>query len=205
MTVLADALVVAGGIFLGRVLARVVVRRKRKSVAVGPASPGPSDRFEGWPARLGDVLVRRVERDEAWLAGGLLFAEESPVAALFVAPEGVGERAVYVRPGFVVWLSAAPGALTPPLREPPSSLEVDGTRFDRSRRLPVRVQAMGTGAPAVGDRAVLGEYTARAGVDRLVVVAGADALWVGRGAVLSDGEYEVLPGGSATLDVPRST
>ena len=198
MSLLADAVVIAAGIFLGRVLARVFRRQRAPATTEQPA-PSPVDRFEGWPVRLGDVLVRRLERDEAWLAGGLVFAEERPVAALFVAPEVRGDRAVYVRPPVVVWLAAVSGVVAASLRDPPPTLEVEGVRFDRSRRLPVRVEAIGTGAPKVGDRAVLGEYAEQAGVDRLVVVMGGDAVWVGRGAVLSEGEYDVLPGGSATL------
>jgi hypothetical protein len=62
----------------------------------------------------------------------------------------------------------------------------------------VRVERLGTGAPDVGKRAVLGEYAA-AGAERLVVVAGSDAAFAWRGVVMAEGEYEVLPGGKATL------
>ena len=46
-------------------------------------------------------------------------------------------------------------------------------RYERARRLPVRVSRVGTGAPAVGERAVVAEYAGPAGA-RLLVVAGTD-------------------------------
>ena len=59
-----------------------------------PAAGPPPATF---PCKLGDVVVRAAEGDEAWLAGVLMFEEDRPVAALFVAPEAGGNRAVFVR------------------------------------------------------------------------------------------------------------
>jgi len=218
-----EAAVVAGGIFLGRLLSRVVKRRRiaarlptgdgsGDTESASGESDGESDSetdesLEGFVCRLGDVLLRRVEGDEAWLAGALVLAEERPVAALFIAPEAHGDRAIFV-PGpkqtVLTWLApVAAGelgfaSLVTPGGEPPRTLEHGGTRFERTRRLPVRVERLGTGAPHVGKRAIIGEYAA-AGAERLLVIAGADAALAWRGVAMTEGEYDVLPGGKTTL------
>jgi hypothetical protein len=265
-----DAVVVAGGIFLGRLVARALRRRRQRQTAVdatasrsddatasrsddaasrsedaeAPGSgdaeasrskePHPeasidepasrsknaersahpksargiggvernaSDALVGFVCRLGDVVVRRLEGDEAWLAGALVFAEERPMIVLFIAPDAGGGRAVLVPgPGQTTlsWLSPIEPGQVPAGGEPPQALEHAGMRFERTRRLPVRVQRLGTGAPRVGTSAVIGEYAA-AGLERLVIVAGSDAALAWRGVSLSAAEYEVLPGGQSTL------
>jgi hypothetical protein len=243
VTLALDAVVVAGGIFLGRLVARVLRRRRREQTGEAEASrasdaeasrsaeanaPRSSDGTTG-PARrrsndakatpnratpppdavtltgfvcgLGDVVVRRLEGDEAWLAGALVFAEEGPVAALFVAPVAGGERAVLV-PGAMqttlAWLVPLAAGDVAVSGDAPQALEHEGAHFERTRRLPVRVQRLGTGAPEVGATAVLGEYSG-AGLDRLVVVVGSSAVLAWRGVALSKAEYDVLPGGQSTL------
>ncbi len=254
MTLALDVVVVAGGIFLGRLVARVLRKRKQQTVDAeasrtndaeasrtndadasrtndAEASPssdaeasrgaGPEGRrssdskaagkavasskaatLDGFVCRLGDVVVRRLEGDEAWLAGALVFAEERPVAALFIAPVAGGERAVLV-PGAaqttLSWLAPlSPGEVTV-AGDAPQALEHGGTHFERTRRLPVRVQQIGTGAPEVGATAVLGEYSG-AGLERLFVVVGSAAVVAWRGVTLSRAEYDVLPGGQSTLE-----
>lgn len=215
-----EAAVVAGGIFLGRLLSRVM--KRRRMAAALPAGDGDDtasesgesdgdgetdEALEGFVCRLGDVLLRRVEGDEAWLAGALVLAEDRPVAALFIAPEAHGDRAIFVpgpRQTVLTWLApVAAGelgvaSLVTPGGEPPRTLEHAGVRFERTRRLPVRVERLGTGAPHVGARAIVGEYTA-AGAERLLVIAGADAALAWRGVAMTEGEYDVLPSGKTTL------
>jgi hypothetical protein len=161
-----------------------------------------ADALTGFVCKLGDVVVRRLEGDEAWLAGALVLAEERPVAVLFIAPDAGGERAVLV-PGpsqtTLTWLAPLAAGQVTVGRDPPQALEHAGTHFERTRRLPVRVQTLGTGAPRVGASAVLGEYAA-AGLERLVVVAGSVAALAWRGVSLSEAEYDVLPGGQSTLE-----
>ncbi len=233
MTLAVDAVVVAGGIFLGRLVARVLRKRRQEragatrssdaeSSGAGDATrphgseerrPGdansshrsPSskpDPLDGFVCRLGDVVVRRLEGDEAWLAGALVFAEEGPVAVLFIAPVAGGERAVLV-PGpaqsTLTWLSPLAVGEVAVTGDAPQALEHGGTHFERARRLPVRVQRFGTGAPDVGATAVLGEYSG-AGLERLVVVVGSAAVLAWRGLALSVAEYDVLPGGQSTLE-----
>jgi hypothetical protein len=226
VTLAVDAVVVAGGIFLGRLVARALRRRRQRqsdpeadaeasrpvdaeapsaraeaSRAAGRDGRDPSDVLAGFVCRLGDVVVRRLEGDEAWLAGVLVLAEERPVAALFIAPDSGGERAVLV-PGpaqaTLAWLSPIPTGEVALGREPPQALEHRGTHFERTRRLPVHVQPLGAGVPQVGARAVIAEYAAD-GLERLVVVVGSDAALAWRGVSLSEAEYDVLPGGQSTL------
>jgi hypothetical protein len=208
VTILVDALVVAGGFVLGRwIIRRVRARRgadaRAPSGGVAPeARTSARDPLASFSCKLGDVVVRVVERDEAWLAGALVLEEERPVAALFVAPEAGGDRALFVRdaPGAgLTWLAPVAEGQLALTKDPPHALELRGARFERVRRLPVRVSRVGTGAPAVGDRAVVAEY-AGADADRLLVVAGSERTLAWRGVALRESEYDVLPGGKATLE-----
>ncbi len=163
---------------------------------------GPHAHLVGFPCQLGDVLMR-ITGEEAWLAGGLVLSEESPVAALFVAPDAGHDCAIYVRPApreAVFWLEPLdPGAVLVG-GEPPSSVEHGGIRFDRVRRLPLRPKRIGVGAPDVGDAVVVAEY-ASAGAERLLVMrstSGASHAY--RGEELEVSAYEVIPSGKSTLD-----
>jgi hypothetical protein len=197
VTLLVDVLVIAGGVVLGRWIARSI-RARRGTVGEGAAGKDapvpPPDPLQDFPCKLGDVILRAAEHDEAWLAGALVFEEDAPVAALFVAPEAGGDRALFVRVGGgIVWLSPTSTAAIGKTPEPPHTLELGGVRYERTRRLPVRVSRVGSGAPAVGAKALVVEYGGAA-VDRLLVVAGSEQTLVWQGVQLSEGEYEVLPG-----------
>jgi hypothetical protein len=200
VSVVLDALVLFGGIALGRWVARSIRgkrQRENPSLPSGPDAPRAApDPFAAFPCKLGDVVVRAVERDEAWLAGALVFEEERPVAVLFVAPEAGGDRAVFVRdaPGAALtWLSPLAGGELSLTSDPPFTLEHHGTRFERARRLPVRVAQLGAGAPNVGARAVVAEYEGP-GTQRMVVVAGAEQTLAWEGVALAPLEYDVWPG-----------
>ncbi len=207
MTLAVEAAVIAGGIFLGRMIARVLHRRGAKKMAAlrlenrSASGVEAGDLLLGFACKLGDVVVRRFEGDEAWLAGVLVLAEDRPVAALFIAPDAQGERAVFVRGAAettLTWLTPlAPGQVALS-GDPPPAIEHAGARFRRTRRLPVRVERLGTGAPNIGARAVVGEYAA-SGLERLIVLVGTDASFAWRGVSLSEAEYDILPGGHATL------
>jgi hypothetical protein len=208
VTLLVDALLVAGGLVLGRwIVGRVRARRAAAGAggddkAAGAAAPVARDPLASFPCKVGDVVVRVAERDEAWLAGALLLEEERPVAALFVAPEAGGDRALFVRdaPGAgMTWLAPLEKGTLPLTKDPPHALEHEGHRFERTRRLPVRVSRLGTGAPSVGDRAVVAEY-AGAAAERLLVVAGSEETLAWKGVALREDEYDVLPGGKSTLE-----
>lgn len=163
---------------------------------------GPHAHLEGFPCQLGDVLMR-LTGEEAWLAGGLVLSEEGPVAALFVAPDAGHDCAIYARPQpreAIFWLAPLdPGAVLVG-GEPPTSVEHEGIRFDRVRRLPLRPRRIGVGAPDVGDAVVLAEY-ASAGAERLLVMRSSSGTsHAFRGVELEPSSYEVIASGRSTLD-----
>jgi hypothetical protein len=202
VSIVADVLVIASGIWLWRFLAS---RRDSKGAASATDDlTGRGQPLDAMVCQLGDVIVRRLDHDEAWLAGALVFSESRPVAALFVAPEVRQDRAVFVRAAAreLAWLTPVVEAVEAPGGEPPNAIEHNGLRFRRQRRHPVHVDRVGTGAPAVGDRAVVAEYVG-AGADRMLVVAGAEATLAWCGVVVADGSYDVLPGPtSGRVDEP---
>jgi hypothetical protein len=206
VTLLLDAALVVGGLALGRWIVRRIRARgttpPHGTPADGAGSEAPaSEPPASFPCKLGDVVVRVAEGDEAWLAGALMLAEDRPVAALFVAPEAGGDRAVFVRdaPGAgMTWLTPIAKDAPVVTTDPPHALEHHGVRYERARRLPVRVSRVGTGAPSVGDRAVVAEYAGPAAM-RLVVVAGNERTLSWKGVALTEGEYDVLPGSPETL------
>ena len=162
---------------------------------------GPSAHLEGFPCQLGDVIMR-LTGEEAWLAGGVVLSEEAPIAALFVAPDAGQDCAIYARPRpreSIFWmLPLDPGAVLVG-GEPPSSVEHDGIRFDRVRRLPLRPKRIGVGAPDVGDSVILAEY-ASAGSERLLVIRSTmGTSFAYRGEELAMSSYEVIASGRATL------
>jgi hypothetical protein len=201
VSLLAAVVGVAGGVILGRMV-RLAIRTARGRPQ--PTVPEPLDEggaFTGLPCKLGDVVVRRVEGDEAWLAGALVFFEDRPVGALFVAPEARRDLAVLAREARseLAWLAPASNAGVFAGRDPPSAIEHDGLRFDRTRRTPVRVERLGTGAPAVGATAIVAEYSGP-GAERYLLVAGAESTLAWRGVSLTERDYDVLPSGRSTLD-----
>jgi hypothetical protein len=175
--------------------------KKAKDDATAAAkAKAAADPFASFSVKLGDVVMR-TSGDEAWLAGALVFAEEVPTAALYVAPDAGGDRAIFARPkpdDALVWLEPLAAGEVVTGAEPPTTIEHAGVRFERARRLPVRVSRAGTGAPDMGERAIVAEYHARGGERLLVVVGAQTRAW--RGAVLEPGMYEVLPSGKSTLE-----
>ena len=143
--------------------------------------------------------MRVIDGAEAWLAGALVLREDAPAAVLFIAPDASGERAIYVRPrpiAEIAWLTPVPRDALTVGAEPPSALEIEGVRFERNRRLPLRTQRVGTGTPDVGETAILGEYRAASGEVAIVIVTDGIARgW--RGRRLGEGEFEVWDGEKA--------
>jgi len=170
----------------------------------GKPLPDAGSQLPGFPCQLGDVILRRIG-DEAWLEGGLVLSEDTPVSVLFVAPEGKELRGVYVRPKptlDVYWLTPLPATAFTVGQEPPTSIEHDGQRYERARRLPLRARRIGTGAPEVGDTVLCAEYTGP-GAERLLILVpqgpdgGARSVWAGE--ALYEGMYDVLGSGMSTI------
>jgi hypothetical protein len=208
----------AGGLLLGRYLSRGAraqreddARAKKSSGdgAVDPASSPsgaapvvtpPRDLFAAFPCKLGDVVMRS-GGGEAWLAGACVFSEDAPVSALFIAPEAGADVAVYARAAASAslwWMHALAGDELPRFTDPPTSLEHGETRFERRRRLPLAIARRGSGAPDLGDTAVIAEY-ASSGADQLLLVIHEGGFHAWRGTALDAGMYEVIPSGDSTL------
>jgi hypothetical protein len=160
------------------------------------ARPEEAVDWSAFPCALGDVVMRTLDGAEAWLGGAIVLLEDAPAAVLFVAPDAAGERAIYARPRPSVelaWLMPVRRDALTVGAEPPSAIEIDGVRFERRRRLPLRAQRVGTGAPDVGGTTIVGEYGAASGEVAIVLVAeGVARAW--RGRRLEEGEYEVWSG-----------
>lgn len=210
MSLIVTSLLVAGGVILGRFLARSRQSPKdepeeedqRGTVEEKTKAPPKEarDPLENITCKLGDVVMRGVG-EEAWLAGVLVLEEQMAVGALFVAPEAKQDRALFARPQpseEIVWLAPIEGEKLGVAKEPPASLEHGGDRFERTKRLPVRVTRLGSGAPAIGATAIFAEYTSL-GNERIIVVVG-DTIAAYRGQVLESGTFTILPSGKSTLD-----
>ncbi len=220
MSLLFATLGVAGGVIVGRAIVRALrgggtppADAPRDAAAAGAsagagasaagasAAPAPpKDPYEGFPCRLGDVVMAH-HGEEAWLAGALVFSEKMPRAVLFIAPDAGGDRALYVRPApdpSVLWMTPLPEKALVVGRDPPPSIEHEQQRFERTRRLPFRAERAGTGAPDVGQDVIVAEYSGGGAEDRIVVVVGQSGARAYRGRKLTEGTYDVLPGGGDT-------
>jgi len=203
VSVLITSVLVGCGILVGRLIARGSSSNKDDEPA--PAAPEekkddvkatapPTPNLDAFPCKLGDVVLRGTG-EEAWLAGALVLREgDEPAAVLYFSPEAGGDRAVLARPASqeITWLVEEKG-VTVPLGEPPTALEAGTDRYERRRRLPLRAERVGTGAPDVGKDVILAEYTGL-GDDCLVVLATKDRVVAFRGPSLGAGAYDVLPG-----------
>jgi hypothetical protein len=200
LSLLVTSLAVAGGILVGRALSRAW-RRPESASKPSPNLQAPPkaavDPLASFPCHLGDVILGNGEQ-EAWLSGALVFSEAAPTAALFIAPDAGGDRAILARPApdaSLVWMMPLRSGELPAFREPPSTLEHGQERFERRRRLPLRVSRVGTGAPDVGSEVIFAEYAAPMG-ERLILLIASQAVHAWRGRVLEEGTYDRLPGGA---------
>jgi len=217
LTVLASVLGAAG-----------ITQLRRRKAILGPAPAATSagsvlpsgaltDRAR-FGAILGDVFLR-TSGDTALCESALVFSEgEHAVAVLFGGPDRGGETSVYVLPppaSSVFWLTEMGdvdrGALAvDPSRsnqEPPTVVEVRGTTFERTRRLPVTAIGFGPSASVVASGGTLAEYPAGNGERMVAYFSSAHGPRAYRGVELLAGTFEVLPGGEAPLPAvkPRAS
>ena len=175
---------------------------KKKRPRAQPTAAKASNRLDGFACQLGDVLMR-ITGEEAWLAGGLVLSEDAPIAVLFVAPDAGHDIAIYVRPeprSHLFWLAPLEPSAILVGGDTPSSVEHDGIRFERARKLPLRPRRIGVGAPDVGDTVIVAEY-ASTGADRLLVLKSTNGtVHAYRGQELDESSYEVIASGDTTLD-----
>jgi hypothetical protein len=182
------ALLVAGGAMIGALAARALGRRRVSMAADDERARAALSSREQTPGlAVGDVVSVRGEH--AWLEGGWMLYEGSRrVGAVLFAPELVLVEAAGPRPA---WYKAWPAALgiATTLPEPPASLEHDGERFERRRRIPVRIEPLGEAPAPPGEAALFAEYYGLSG-DCLWMVRSALATAAFRGARLRDEELE---------------
>ncbi len=170
MSLIVAALAIGGSALIAGLATRYAVKRRVQPVAPPPVLPSPPSPLAraGFEIELGDVievLGRELWLEEAWL----LTEGREPVAALFGAREA--SLLVLPPPAGTLYLLDVVEIDLP--EEPPSSIESRGVRFERVRRLPVEVAAVGKSAPLPWTDGLLSEYR---GLE-------SEALWVlGRGA-----------------------
>jgi len=205
MSVLITSVLVGCGILVGRLIARGSSKEEKppqdaaepeNKDDVKPKEPARerAPNLDAFPCKLGDVVLRSTG-EEAWLAGAIVLREgDEPAAVVYFSPEAGGDRAVLARPASqeITWLAEEKG-VTVPLGEPPTALEAGTDRYERRRRLPLRAERFGSGAPDLGRDVILAEYTGL-GDDCLVVLASKERVVAFRGPSLGAGAYDVLPG-----------
>lgn len=219
MSLIATGLAVVGGILLGRLVGSSLFEKKKPPAAkdeeqddegaskakgermTNAKKAVPEAQLEGFPCRLGDVILRSTG-EEAWLAGAVVLHETDapPLFALFHSPDSGGDRAVLAEPSedaALLWLQpiSDPGVRG----EPPSAIEHEGAHFDRRRRLPLHAARIGTGTPDVAKSVIFAEYTG-VGDSRLIVLSGDGACHAYLGQSMLAGSYDVLPSGKSTLE-----
>jgi hypothetical protein len=184
----AGALLVAGGAMIGALAARALGRRRVSTGADDERARAALSNPEHTPGlAVGDVVCVRGEH--AWLEGGWMLYEGSRrVGVVLFAPDVVLVESAGPRP---TWYKAWPAALgiASTVPEPPASLEHDGERFERRRRIPVRVEPLGVAPAPPGEAALFAEYHGLSG-DCLWMVRSSLATAVFRGARLRDEELE---------------
>lgn len=199
MSLVLAAIVIGGGALVAGLTTRWATGRKKTRPARDAASPAveaPAPTLltkAGFEVDLGDVV--EVAGRELWLESAWLLSEGAdPVAALYAAREAV--LVVLPPPRRTVYLVDAVDLRLPD--DPPASLESGGVRFERVRRIPVRITAIEGTAPLPWDEALLAEYRGLAGDVLWLLGRGPSAkAWQGR--VVGESEIERWGGGGATL------
>jgi len=197
---------VAGGSAVAGLAVRWALTRRSKAVTEAPA-PAATALPEGSPRRTPSVLARAgfdidmgdvvdIGGRELWLEHAWLMSEErEPVAALLSASDA--SLVVLPPPSKSVFLLQEVELTLGD--EPPTSIESRGVRFERARRLPIRVEPLGNTPPLPWDEAIFAEYRALGGDSLWVLARGGRAkAWQGR--VVLESEIERWGGGQDTLE-----
>jgi hypothetical protein len=193
---LAAILIGAGALFGGGTWAWRRRRPPAKPSAATATAPVKVSLLStrGFDIELGDVI--EVGGRELWLEHGWVLAEgEDPIVALFSAREATlvalpaPSRALYLLDEVDLKL---PG-------DPPLTLESNGVRFERVRRLPIRVEVLEKSPPLPWEEALLSEYRGLA-TDALFVLGQTGRLRAWQGRQVGESEIERWGGGKSTLE-----
>lgn len=160
------------------------------------------------PLGLGDVVsveedaagvavAIRMTHSDRWLEGGIaIFDGAEVVGAVFLAPEGDRQEAVvaFAAPRREIgWLSPIAAELG---SEAPTSIELGGVVLSRRRRLAVRLERIGRGAPRLGESGTFAEYEASGELMAVVIRGQSSTLaWLGRR--YQEGQYDRMGSGNA--------
>lgn len=193
------AAIIAGGaaVFGGSTFAWLRRKRVPKTARPLPATerskPGELA-TRGFDLELGDVV--EIGGRELWLERGWVLSEgDEAVVVMFSAKEATlvtlpaPSRASYLLDPVEL---AFPG-------DPPPTLESAGVRFERVRRLPVRVEPLSKSPPLPWDQALLSEYRGLA-TDALFVLGNAGRIRAWQGRLVGESEIERWGGGKSTLE-----
>lgn len=179
----------------------LAVRRRRRAEPPGTdAQPAPAVERErplssrGFRVELGDVL--EIAGQELWLERGWLLAEgDQPVMALLFS----AAHTLVVEPGEPARLTLARELELELPATVPSALEVGGVRFERARRLPVTVTALGPTPAPPFDEAVITELRGLAG-DVLYVLGHQGFCKAYQGRAVQSSDVTLWGGGESTLE-----
>lgn len=178
----------------------LAVRRRRAEPAVSEAPAAVAVERErllssrGFRVELGDVL--EIAGQELWLERGWLLAEgDQPVMALLFS----AAHTLVVEPGEPARLTLARELELELPATVPSALEVGGVRFERARRLPVTVTALGATTPPPFDEAVVTELRGLAG-DVLYVLGHQGFCKAYQGRAVQSSDVTLWGGGQSTLE-----
>ncbi len=188
--VLAAIVMGAGALMSGGTWAWFRRRPKTKPPPTEPAEaevPKPNALSpHGFGVELGDVI--EVGGRELWLEQGWLLSEgDAPVVALFVAREAT--LVALPPPSRSLYLLDAVDLVV--VGEPPLTLESRGVRFERVRRLPVRVEPLDKTPPLPWEQALLSEYRGLA-EDALFVLGNSGGVRAWQGRITSESGNRAL-------------
>jgi hypothetical protein len=160
-------------------------RRRRRRIESATRPPDvDKTRVPGLEIGVGDVVS--IHGEELWLEQGWLLTESGrPLAALFEAREAsVLQFAPPRREQFRLTRVEFPFP-----GDAPTSLEHGGERYERMRRLPVELSAIGESRPPPWQAALLLEYRSLGG-ELLLVLGQAPHFLCWTGPSLSEGAIE---------------
>jgi hypothetical protein len=189
-------LLIGGALLSAGVGAGAVLRSRRRGVerALPQAPPRKTVLSErGFGLELGDVVD--VEERSLWLKHAWLALEgDDAIAALFFS----GQDVVVSQPGAGLRLCLTQEVELHVAEEVPSALELDGARFERVRRLPVRLFPVEDSPTPPFDEALLSELRGLSGQVLWVLTHGGFCkAFAGRSLDASEVEY--WGGGNATM------
>ncbi len=189
-------LIIGGALLTMGVGTGAVLRGRRRSAQRVLPAPPPRNTVlseRGFALELGDVID--IDKQSLWLKHAWLALEgNDAVAALLFS----GQDVVVLQPGAGLRLCLTREVELSVGLEVPSALELDGARFERVRRLPVRLLVVGDSPSPPFDEALLSELRGLSGEVLWVLTHGGFCkAYAGRS--LDAAEVEYWGGGSLTV------